>query len=242
MTTSGAPNGIYDISEDPSLPSLKDGFWHHASFVMENGQLTIYRDGVPSNLVMATGEGTTGPLPSNIACGGGTTRFGFVGDESKASVLNGQRSGNLAVRGSIARLGYYPSVALTQQQIAALPSGFQGCPVVSDYYEGSKYDQEVTAATCRRALLPSRGRKMPPRKLRSRSTRGRPRRAASSAVGLISRPPQERQGGEDRLLMVHYGFSRASSTTLCAHHDRAAAGTWQGPDHTGFGWVEGLAS
>ena len=90
----GAPgNKGYDYYET-SGPSLADGRWHHAAFVLEpTGVLAIYRDAQPSTLNAQPGRDI----------GGGRQRYGFIGDGSEADTFDGRRN-NIKFNGDIARV------------------------------------------------------------------------------------------------------------------------------------------
>ena len=84
-------SGYFDVKETSSV-SLADGQWHTARWTVSNGALTMYRDGS----VSAHGHfGTPGFLTHTQprrTCGGGSKRYGIVGDGSEATTYDGTRN------------------------------------------------------------------------------------------------------------------------------------------------------
>ena len=88
-----------------SKTRVDDGAWHHICCIFNNGHSTIYIDGwLDSSATGAPQFGTA------------TTRFGFLGANSEATVFNGDRGGGGPILGDIDDFRIYDK-ALTQEEI-----------------------------------------------------------------------------------------------------------------------------
>jgi hypothetical protein len=94
-----------------SISRIDDGRWHHVCGVFDNGQATIFIDGVPEPSATA---GST--------FGSGNTRFGFIGANSEASSFNGSKGAGAPVAGKIDDVRIY-GTALTQEEIVLVMRG-----------------------------------------------------------------------------------------------------------------------
>jgi hypothetical protein len=101
--------GVVDLA---SKKRVDDGQWHHVAGIFDNGTMTIYVDGAPD--ATAVGGSTFG-----IA----STRYGFIGSQSEATVFDGDRSGSPGYwMGSMDDVRIYDK-ALTQDDIAQVMRG-----------------------------------------------------------------------------------------------------------------------
>jgi len=101
--------GVVDLA---SQKRVDDGQWHHVAGVFDNGTMTIYIDGTPDG--SAVGGNTFGI---------GSTRYGFVGSQSEATVFDGDRSGSPGYwLGSMDDVRIYDR-ALNQDDIAQVMRG-----------------------------------------------------------------------------------------------------------------------
>jgi len=91
-----------------SQTRVNDGRWHHIAGVFDNGQATIYVDGV------ADAVKTTGPT-----IGKGNRRYGFLGVGSKADGYDGTKAQGTHFAGDMDDVRIY-SRALTADEIAQL--------------------------------------------------------------------------------------------------------------------------
>jgi len=89
-----------------SITRVDDGFWHHVCGVFDNGQSTIFIDGLPEP--SAFGGNTFGS--------GDETRFGFLSANSEATDFNGNRGDGSGISGDVADVRIY-NKALTQDEI-----------------------------------------------------------------------------------------------------------------------------
>jgi hypothetical protein len=92
-----------------SITRVDDGFWHHVCGVFDNGQSTIFIDGLPEP--SAFGGSTYGT--------GDIVRYGFLGANSEASEFNGTRGDGSGISGDVADVRIY-NKALTQEEILDL--------------------------------------------------------------------------------------------------------------------------
>jgi hypothetical protein len=99
----GTDAGILDMS---SSGTVNDGLWHHVVGVYDNGNATIFIDGIQDG---------TASLGSSI--GTGLVRFGFVGTGSETSSFNGAQTVS-RFEGDMDELRIW-SVARTQLEIQA---------------------------------------------------------------------------------------------------------------------------
>ena len=102
-------SGVVDL---PSQKRIDDGQWHHVAGIFDNGTMTIYIDGAPD--ATAVGGSTFGI---------GSTRYGFVGSQSEATVFDGDRSGSPGYwMGSMDDVRIY-NRALTQDDVVQVMRG-----------------------------------------------------------------------------------------------------------------------
>ena len=102
-------SGVVDL---PSQKRIDDGQWHHVAGIFDNGTMTIYFDGARD--ATAVGGSTFGI---------GSTRYGFVGSQSEATVFDGDRSGSPGYwMGSMDDVRIYDR-ALTQDDVAQVMRG-----------------------------------------------------------------------------------------------------------------------
>ena len=119
-----AHGGIRDSREGDDQSSLSDGTWHHAIVTFSAGTTTFYRDGVQSSYhVYSCVNGA----------GGGSTRYGFVGDGSEASLYDSARnrkhySGDIAVVRYFN--GYAMSAAEVQNEFNSRKARFASSPLL----------------------------------------------------------------------------------------------------------------
>ena len=98
---------VRDSREGDDQSSLSDGTWHHAIVTFSAGTTTFYRDGVQSSY--------QGNSCVNGA-GGGSTRYGFVGDGSEASLYDSARN-RKHYSGDIAFVRYFNGYAMSAAEV-----------------------------------------------------------------------------------------------------------------------------
>ena len=103
MTING---GVEQQLDYGSITRVDDGFWHHVCGVFDNGNATIFIDGIPEP--SAVGGPTFGV--------GDLVRYGFLGANSEASEFNGARGVETGVTGEVGEVRIYDK-ALTQDEI-----------------------------------------------------------------------------------------------------------------------------
>ncbi|MCP3674757.1 MAG: LamG domain-containing protein, partial [Gammaproteobacteria bacterium] len=111
FSTSAASAGTNDFYS--TTTGLNDGAWHHTCIVYDGLNKYIYIDG---NL-----DATNINSHSGFGLGTGATRYGFIGDGSEATSLNGSRNKKY-YEGSIDELQIF-NIALSAEQIANLYEG-----------------------------------------------------------------------------------------------------------------------
>lgn len=76
------PQADTNIVSCASISVVTDGNWHHVASVFDHGQIRLYVDGIRETTVST----------DDIDFGTGTNRYGFIGDGSLASSVNGTRN------------------------------------------------------------------------------------------------------------------------------------------------------
>lgn len=101
----------FDINTDAGIADfgstgrVDDGAWHHVAAVFDNGNITIYIDGIPDN---STSLGST--------YGNGVTRYGFIGVGSEAGTEDGSTGPNDYFEGELDEFRVW-NIARTEEEI-----------------------------------------------------------------------------------------------------------------------------
>lgn len=96
-----------NVNDSTTGVRVDDGVWHHVGFVYDSGNFDIYIDGVSEH---------SGSQGSKI--GTGTTRYGFIGDDSEATSFNGSQN-NTFCTATVSEYRIYTK-ALTSSEVQTL--------------------------------------------------------------------------------------------------------------------------